>query len=94
MSFRVTGPSRGHQAQVVAVERQMLSPHEVVEEAVVAVVVRIMVAAVVVVMVADEAQVQVVVGAATAAMHRVKHGKTNTRRDRRITIGNEGMTKR
>jgi hypothetical protein len=90
MSFRVTSPSRGHQAQIVAVERQMLSLHEV-EEAGVAVVV--------VVMVADEVQVQaqvqaVVVGAATVVMHRIKHGKTKTRRDRRITIGNEGTTKR
>jgi hypothetical protein len=65
----------------------MRSLHGVVKEAVVAVVVRIGV----VVVVADEAQVQM---QATAATHRVTHGRVKTRRDRRITIGNEGTTKR
>lgn len=86
-SSRVTSPSRGHQAPIVAAERRMRSLHGVVKEAVVAVVVRIGV----VVVVADEVQVQM---QATAATHRVTHGKVKTRRDRRITIGNEGTTKR
>ena len=33
-------------------------------------------------------------GAATAGTHEVVRGRTKTRRDRRITIGNEDTTKR
>ena len=92
-SSRATSLSWDHRAPIVAVERRMRSPHEVAKEAVVAVAVRTGV----VVVVADEAQVQMqatAVGAATAATHGITHGKAKTRRDRRITIGNEDTTKR
>jgi len=83
----------------------MLSLHADVERAGVEGVVRVAATiiagegAVVVAVVVDEGGQQgpkqeAVVDAATGGTHRVGRGRTKTRRDRRITIGNEDTTKR
>jgi len=89
----------------VAVGRRMLSLDVDVERAGVEGVVRVAVsiiagagAAAVVVAVDEGGQrgpkQEAVVDAATGGTHRVGRGRTKTRRDRRITIGNEDTTKR
>jgi len=88
----------------IAARRQSLSPHADVGRAGVADVVRLavtdMVAAAAAVVGADkeveraEGKRETATGAATAGTHEVVRGRTKTRRDRRITIGNEDTTKR
>jgi hypothetical protein len=98
-SFRVINPSQDHQARIVAVEHQTFSLLEIVVE--VGVAVEAAVRVVVVVVVADEGQVKVqvqvpaiVVRTTTVATHEITRGKTRAKRDKRITTGNEGTTKR
>jgi len=87
----------------IAARRQILSPHADAARAPVADVVRLAV----MVMVAAAAGVdadadkeerpegkETAMGAGTAGTYEVVPGRTKTRRDRRITIGNEDTTKR
>jgi len=87
----------------VAVGRRMLSLDVDVEragvEGVVRVAVSIIAGAGAVAVAVDEGgqrgpKQEAVVDAATGGTHRVGRGRTKTRRDRRITIGNEDTTKR